>query len=313
MRIAFLGNFGVSYSSETHHARSLAALGHTVIQLQEPRTPASVIQSEATQSDLFVWVHTHGWQTPNIEEAIAAIKRARVPVVAYHLDLYLPLPRRWAQYQNDPYMRLVDHWFTVDPAMAEWLNTNTDVHGHYLPAGVFGDECYISEHPSPHANDVVFVGSRGYHSEWPYRPQLINWLRDTYGPRFTHVGGDGDTGTVRGDDLNAVYARSKIAIGDSLCVGFNYPGYWSDRVYETIGRGGFIIHPAIPGIEQQFKDDEHLALYDFGDFDQLRFLIDYHLEHDDDRETIRRAGHQLVKSRDTYKHRWQTILDTVFG
>jgi hypothetical protein len=195
--------------------------------------------------------------------------------------------------------------------MADWLNINADVRGHYLPAGVLADECYISDLPSPDGNDVIFVGSRRYHPEWPHRPQLIDWLRATYGPRFTHVGGDGDTGTMRGDELNRIYASSKIAVGDSLCPGFDYPGYWSDRVYETIGRGGFLIHPTIRGMAEQFKDDEHLAFYDFGDFDQLRFLIDYHVEHADERERIRRAGHELVKSRDTYRDRWQTILETI--
>jgi hypothetical protein len=31
------------------------------------------------------------------------------------------------------------------------------------------------------------------------------------------------------------------------------------------------------------------VLYDFGDFDQLKALIDHYLEHDEEREAIRRA------------------------
>lgn len=313
MRIAFLGNWGVDYSSESHHAKSLESLGHTVVRMQEPNTSAARIQDEAEASDLFVWVHTHGWQTPNIDHAITAIRAAGVPVVAYHLDLYLPLPQRWAQYQDDPYIRLVDHWFTVDPAMADWLNANTAVHGHYLPAGVFGDECYISDQPSPHANDVIFVGSRGYHPEWSYRPKLIDWLRNTYGRRFTHVGGDGHTGTIRGHELNAVYANSKVAVGDSLCPGFTYPDYVSDRIFECAGRGGFQIFPHIKGLERWFRDCEHLAFYPFGDFEHLKFQIDYYLEDDASREDMRRAGHEHVKANHTYRHRWQQIIETVFA
>ena len=34
-QIVFLGNFNVDYSSESHHAKTLEKLGHTVIRLQE--------------------------------------------------------------------------------------------------------------------------------------------------------------------------------------------------------------------------------------------------------------------------------------
>jgi spore maturation protein CgeB len=312
MRITFLGNWSVSYSTETHHGKSLESLGHEVIRLQEPKAPAAQIQAEAEKSDLFVWTHTHGWVTPGIEGVLHRLKKAGVPVVAYHLDLYMGI-QRWTQYEEDPYMRMIDHFFTVDKLMAAWLNNNTEVRGHFLPAGVFDQECYLAEPTSPHGNDVVFVGSRGYHREWAYRPQLIDWLKATYGPRFTHVGGDGQTGTVRGDDLNQLYASSKVAIGDSLCLNFNYPYYASDRVFETLGRGCAIIHPRIQGMEEWFEDRKHLAFYEFGDFDGLRKLIDYYLEHDEEREAMRRAGHEHVKANHTYVHRWQEILETVFA
>lgn len=311
MRITFYGNFDVDYTSETHHANSLRQLGHTVTRLQEPRATAEQIRDNAISSDLFVWVHTHGWHTPGIEDALRDIKHAGIPIVAYHLDLYMGL-QRWRQYENDPYMRSIDHWFTVDRLMADWLNNNTPVRGHYLPAAVYGPECVITD-PGPVGNDVIFVGSKGYHPEWPYRPQLIDWLRTTYGARFTHVGGDGDTGTIRGLNLNQVYAASKVAVGDTLCLGYNYPDYWSDRVYETLGRGGMLIHPQIPGMERTFTDRQHLAFYRYGDFDGLRKLIDHYLTDDRERETVRTAGHRHVKAHHTYEQRWETILGTVFA
>lgn len=313
MRAAFLGNFGVSYSSESHHAKSLEALGHEVIRLQEPKTAASTIKVEAERSDLFVWVHTHGWFTPGISDAIDHIKAHDVPVVAYHLDAYRQIPDRWTQYQRDPYLKLLDHFFTVDQTLADWLNANTDVQGHYLPPGVFGEECYLSEEPSIFAKDIVFCGSRGYHQTYPMRPKLIDWLQETYGPRFVHAGGDGDTGTIRGHALNALYANSKVCVGDSYICDPNYPGkYWSDRIPETLGRGGFLLHPWVYGLDEHFTDGEHLVTYPHGDFDQLKQLIDYYLTHDDEREQIRRAGHEHAKATATYTHRWQTILDTVF-
>jgi spore maturation protein CgeB len=89
---------------------------------------------------------------------------------------------------------------------------------------------------------------------------------------------------------------------------FNYPDYWSDRIYETLGRGGFLIHPYIPGIEKEFVDKKHVVFYEYGNFQQLKELIDYYLINDEEREAIRKAGHELVKNNYTYSNRWQTIL-----
>ena len=307
MRIAFLGNFAVPYSSETHHAKSLETLGHEVIRLQEPSTAVSVITEQALRCDAFVWIHTHGWDTPGIDFALSAIKNAGIPTLTYHLDLWWGLQRQ-KDVRSSPYWDL-DHFFTVDKKMADWLTDNTPVKGHYLPAGVFDEECFISTEPSPFANDVIFVGSRGYHPEWPWRPQLIDWLRDTYGPRFTHIGGDGDSGTLRGPALNAAYSQSKVAVGDTLCLGFDYPWYASDRLFEAPGRGGFQLFPRIKGIPELF--DGTMMFFDFGDFDGLKDLIDYYLEHDQPREALRTMCHDHVKTHHTYVQRWETILETI--
>lgn len=303
----------MSYTSESHHAASLESLGHSVTRLQEPKATAEEILAATEDADCFVWIKTHGWDTPRIDEVLAHLKERGIPVISYHLDAYMQIPDRWARYKSDPYMLALDHFFTVDQCQADWLNAHTNVTGHYLPPGVYGAECYISDQPSPHANDVVFVGSRGYHSAYPMRPRLLDWLKQTYGPRFTHAGGDSGTGPIRGDDLNRLYANSKIAVGDSYIVDPNYPGkYWSDRVPETLGRAGFALVPRVFGLDEYFTNGEHLATYEHGDFDDLRFKIDYYLEADDEREKIRRAGQEHAKANHSYVRRWETILSTVF-
>lgn len=314
MRIVFYGNHSVDYTSESHHCASLEELGHEVVRLQEPQVPADVIRDNALESDLFVWIKTHGWETPGIDLAIGAMKQAAVPVLSYHLDAYRQIPDRWARYQNDPYMRQLDHFFSVDECLADWLNENTDVKGHYLPPGVYGRECYISDEPSPHANDVVFTGSYGYHDSYPMRPKLIDWLRQTYGDRFTHIGGGSRVGTLRGAELNALYANSKVVVGDSFICDPNYPGkYWSDRVPEVLGRGGVLLAPWVFGLDEHFTDGKHLLTYEHGNFIDLRMKIDWLLAHAAERELIRGAGHAHAKATQTYAHRWQTILDTVFA
>lgn len=304
MKVAFLGNFLVDYTSETHHAKSLGALGHQVTCLQETATSPEEIAAAAADADLFVWVHTHGWHTPEIEEALALAVNRNIPVITYHLDLWKGLARE-KDMETDPYWRVLTDFFTCDKLMADYLCESTSVRGHYLPPGVFAPECYMAE--PTETFDVAFVGSYGYHREWPYRAQLIDWLRATYGNRFRHYGGGG-LPSVRGDALNQVYANAKVVVGDTLCLNYDYPYYWSDRLFETAGRGGFQIFPRIKGIEDCLVEDEEVVLYQYGDFAELKRKIDYYLEHDEAREKIRLAGHERTKRGHTYLARWEHIL-----
>lgn len=309
LKIVFYGNFSVDYCSEVHYSKTLKKMGHEVIELQETTITTDEVLEQALKSDLFVWVHSHGFINQgylNMGQVLEELKKNNIPTVAYHLDLYMPLDR-WKEYENSPYMK-VEHFFTVDKLMAEWFNENTNVKGHYLQAGVFEQECHMAMMPKE--IDVIFVGSKGYHKEWPYRPKLIDWLKENYRV-FRHIGGDGDTGTIRGLELNRFYGYSKVAIGDTLCVNYNYPYYWSDRVYETLGRGGFLIHPYIQGMEEHFEDGVHLVFYEYGDFKQLKYLIDYYIENDEEREKIRKAGYEHVKKNHTYTNRWQSIIEEI--
>ncbi len=312
MRIAFLGNFQVPYSSENHHKATLEEMGHEIIHIQEnSRINTDQIYNIAANSDLFIWIHTHGWSnpgTPTIKDMTEVLRllKGKTTTISYHLDLWHGLERQ-KDLTNDGFYLAIEHFFVTDKLMSDWFNKKTDVKGHYLPAAVFGPEVYQHDNPSG-GNDVIFVGSKGYHPEWPYRPKLINWLREEYGSRFTHVGGDGDTGTVRGDRLNALYADSKVSIGDTLCIGYDYPYYFSDRLFESIGRGGFTIFPYIKGLEDNFELGKELITYEYDNFDQLKELVDYYCSHDEEREEIRKAGFERVKKDHTYKNRWQTIL-----
>jgi len=310
--IVFLGNFEVPYSSENHHANSLESLGHTVCRLQERFIKDSVILDQALNSDLFIWVHTHGWNTPGrigMGMVLEQLRASKIPTMTYHLDLWLGLERE-KDLKEDNFYQTIGHFFATDKLMADWFNENTNVKGHFLPAGVYDKECYI--HPDYDVQDfdydVIFVGSKRYHHEYPYRPQLIDHLRNVYGKRFLHVGGDGDTGTVRGEDLNRIYAKSKIAVGDSLNINFSYPYYTSDRLFESTGRGGFTIYPDIKGLDSYFYDKKEIVFYKHGDLKDLTNKIDYYLDNPEEREAIRMMGHLRTKKEHTYINRWSSIL-----
>lgn len=324
LRIAFVGNFRVPYSSENHHAATLRSMGHEVIEMQESVWPSDEIRgtvlSRHGKCDLLIWVHTHGWHTPStggftVGQILAEIREVGVPTMTYHLDLWLGLERQ-KDLETDDFYREVEYFFTADRKMADWFNEHTRVKGRFMPAGVFDDEAYFLNRDKQ--NSIIFVGSRGYHPEWPYRAQLIDWLADTYGDQFKHYGGDG-LGVVRGHELNELYARTKIVIGDTLCKDFDYPDYFSDRLFETTGRGGFLIFPKIKGLEKCFDIENNslrerqLITYEFNDFNGLKKKIDFYLKNENLRETIRLNSYLRTKSQHTYWHRWNDILETIIN
>lgn len=315
MRVAFLGNFGVNYSSESDYLWTMREkLGYEVVPLQEGENGATAeeIEAVALESDCFFWVHTHGWRPrgKSMREVLGRLRAESIPTFSYHLDLWMGLDRQ-ADLAKDEFWD-IDRFFTVDKLMADYLNSHNGPKTSFVRPGVVQRDCYIAPVNPIYEFDVIFVGSRGYHHEWPYRPQLIDWLQANYGHRFAHWGGDG-LGTIRSGDLNRLYASAKVVVGDTLCQGFDYPYYVSDRVYETVGRGGFLIHPYIKGMEEEFVDGQHLVLYKYGEFDDLKQKIDRYLVDHVDRDRIRLAGHQLVRDNYTYTQRLGQIFSEVFG
>jgi spore maturation protein CgeB len=94
-----------------------------------------------------------------------------------------------------------------------------------------------------------------------------------------------------------------------LNIGFNYPYYTSDRLFESTGRGGFTIYPRIKGLEEYFEDGKEIVFYEHGNLEDLSSKIDKYLKDDAEREKIRMAGHEKTKNDHTYLNRWTEIMN----
>jgi hypothetical protein len=313
MNIAFLGNFrprtalGEPFSTESHLAATYELLGHQVLRLQEDETDKRTIPAlcHAGGVALFHWVDTWHSDYPGGFWMLDELRRLGIPSVGYTLDLFVGLPRE-TLLDVDPWFRC-DFYFSADGGHPDvWAAKG--INHHWMPPAVFAPECYLAEPDPALVQDIIFVGSYGYHPQWPYRQQLIDWLKVTYGSRFTHY--DHSSG-MRGHRLNQLYASARVVIGDSCCPGFIQRDYWSDRVPETLGRGGYLIHPWISGMEAHFRSDRHFVGYRFGDFVYLQRLIEEALIGPQWRLAVRLAGHEHVKTHHTYTNRLQAMLEIV--
>jgi len=227
------------------------------------------------------------------------LKEIKIPTVSFHLDLYIGL-QRGKEIKEDTFFKS-DFVFSADCGhQKEFKKLGINHIG--LSAGVLDESCFLGEKKWDY--DVIFVGSEKYHTEWGYRPYLINWLRENYGVRFEMLPNK-NFNCIRGNDLNDLYNSAKVIVGDSTYS----PHYWSDRIPETIGRGGFLIHPYTDGIEKEFELYKDFVPYNYGDMKQLKMLIDYYLDHKEERDAIRMHGLETVKKNHTYLNKVQFIID----
>ena len=302
-RVVFVGNFSLPHSTESHHKWTWEQMGWAVTALQENQTTADAVVAACQTAQLLQYTHTHGWNTGgsyDMDEALRRVRLLSVPSFSYHLDMYWglgKLDRREDRIGRHPSWK-VDHYFSTDGAHDEEYKAR-GVNHHWMPPGIVARGCFKGTFRPGQQADVAFVGSTGYHPEYPFRGKLIQALKERYGTRFrTYTG-------VREQLLNDVYASVKVVVGDHCFAGM--PRYWSDRLPETCGRGGFLIYPETEGMTIP------TATYKPQDLEDLFQKIDYYLAHEDERLAIRNAAFEHVKRHDTYTQRLQEVLRVVFG
>ena len=179
----------------------------------------------------------------------------------------------------------------------------------WSPPAVSAQEAHPGEPRDVYRSKLGFVGSwRGYHREWPQRQQLIKWAQRTYGSRFRPWPAAGNP-AIRGKDLRDLYASIDVVLGDSCLVG-SPSRYWSDRIPETLGRGGFLIHPYVDGLEEHFPPTT-LVTARLGEWRSWKAVVDYYLHNDDDRRRMAEAGRQHVLDYHTYEVRLGWVVGRV--
>lgn len=305
MKIAVIGDCGPTaapWATAQDLSKSLESMGHDVIRVFEREWGGELPPAVLDSTSMVLFNHTPGWgPRPHIFERFMADCRSRgIAIAGLHLDLWKGLERA-STIASDPAYR-VDLFAQADPDLEWWRARG--VTAMYLPPGVLEASCYLAEPDPELAIDVTFCGARGYHGEYKFRADLIDWLERTYGPRFKlweHGKG------MREARLNVLYASARVVVGDS-CFAGKIPGYWSDRLPETLGRGGRLIFPRIDGL----PEDVPCRLFEPGNLADLQAKIEDALvtPEAEAMEERRRAVAWALKG-ETYRHRLQALLEAL--
>ena len=296
--IFYIGKFKKLWDEECI-ARSFEEMGITVIRQEENEYGNQILAKIIeVKPDFVLFAKLQLANDPMW--LIRELRKLKIPTVSWTFDLYFDYVRE----ANVPYYAFMkaDHVFTTDGGHEQKFAQNKINH-HCLRQGIYEPEAILMDGKKD--IDVLFVGSDNPHH--PYRGALMKFLETNY-KNFVWVGRQ-NSDEARSLKLNELFARAKVVIGDSVYS----PHYWSNRVYESLGRGAFLITPDVPGLENEFKYFEHLVPYTLWDFVGLKKKIDHFLTHDEERETIRKAGFEFTKENYTYKKRCEKLLQVITG
>lgn len=304
--IALLGNHGCPFSTESELDWTLEHLGHRVLRLQENEitTDEVVTTTRERGARLFMYVHTHGWGTVGTisrERMIQEIRSSGIKTCSFHLDRFwglTKLDQREERIGKDAFWK-TDVAFTADGGNDDRFAAVGVTH-HWLPPAVVERDCYFGKCQPNFASPLCFTGADGYHPEYPFRGILVSRLKEIYGSNFRLYQG------IRQEALNNLYASVRVVVGDSCFAGSDR--YWSDRVPEVLGRGGFLIFPKTPGLEIP-----GLITYEPGNIDDLLKKINYWIDddHQVERKQIVLQTQAHVKEHDTYTNRMKTVLEVM--
>lgn len=309
-RIAYIGNFEPEYSTENDVRKAFEHLGHTVVQLQENKVSMEQVREESLNSDLLLVTGTWGdaLPLPDFIDLIHDLSLKGIPSATLHLDTFWGTSRGGRKWWREPMFHTA-YIFTADGDYNDKWELLGKNHMWLMP-GVRYDAAKFGTERKEYECDVALVGSNGdgYHEDvWTYRKELAEQLREMCkrnGWKYKNPGGD-EPKIDRNDDMNDFYASAKVTVGDSLCLNKEDSKYWSDRVPEATGRGGFLIMPQIKAMKYNYPK---LPTYSWGKWKQLEEMITHYLENEDERHTIQAENQRITAEEHTYVNRVKTIM-----
>jgi hypothetical protein len=291
----YVGNFAPPHSTENHIREALEHNGHRVTRLMErpenwPTAADAFWIAEGEQKvDVVLWTSTSGYAPPETYQdqhnLLTAASNSGVPTVGYHLDLWWTLKREH-EIREKPFFRC-DLLCTADGGHQEqWFNAGK--RHYWFPPAIVESECRLGTPRDEYVADVAFVGSwRGYgHPESTHRFELVRHLAERWDAKFWPPKG---ADRIDGAPLRDLYASTKVVVGDSAMVP-RLQRYWSDRIPNTTGRGAYLLHPWVEGIDMQHP---YLDTWNAGEWGELDYLID---------KALRHQGAAMESARENYAH-----------
>lgn len=286
-KIAYLGKFHKLYDEE-YIARSFEMLGCEVIRIPITTTPDDIaLNLRKIEPDFILFPK---WDCPNkVKYTIEELQRRGTKTICWLFDLYFGYTR---EYQvNLMSFFKADYVFTTDNGHNDRFEA-LGINHKCVRQGIYKPECMLLPFKDI-KYEIVFVGSES--PIYPERNKLVKKLDATwFGKR--------NTDELRGNKLNELYCETRIVIGDS----YPSPHYWSNRIVETLGRGGFLIHKETEGLKEEYP-----YLITYKNEKDLKEKIEYYKTHEEERREIIIKNYEWVRDNYTCDKQCQKLLNYI--
>lgn len=270
-------------------AHALTQLGHKVVCISEVGANVRPLREKG---DFLLF---HKWRN------LAALQAIKMPKVFWFWDL-VELP-------SDPMLRHRDdarkNWMeavvpNVDLGFlsdGDWVAQDKSGKLSVLRQGA--DERIAGKglkHERAEFIDILFTGIR--QGGGSSRHKFVDRMKSAYGSSFQHVASG-----FHGKRLADLIANSRIVVAPDSPV---TDRYWSNRIYLTLGFGGFLIHPYSEGLVDQYEGGKEVFYY--RSFEGLQELIGRCLADGALCERVAEAGYRRTMREHTYRHRCEKLV-----
>jgi len=288
-----------------HHARgdnddegaiafALEELGHQVVRIPE-KTGSQAIRERGD------FLLCHHWNDTT------TLSRVSIPKVFWCFDEVSstdPSIRGRSDGRIKWINRLTQHVMLGLCTDGDWVAQDTTGKLVQLMQGADARRAGLGTPLGPEAGiaPIIFTGMSASGGR---RATHIAELQDHYGEQF-QVHGDRGGSRVHGRALARVLATAQVIIApDSPATNH----YWSNRVYLTLGLGGFLLHPYCEDLTKQYEPDKELVYYKTRQ--ELLAKIDYYLVRPEARHAIQQAGFWRTMAEHTYLRRCEQLIELV--
>ena len=164
--------------------------------------------------------------------------------------------------------------------------------------------------PTGPAHDLLFVGNSRRS-----RRAILDDLRPVvhdlavYGKGWTsdlidpiHVHGE----HIPNDQLHRFYSSAAIVLNDHW-PDMRARGFLSNRLYDVLASGGFVISDAAVGLKNEFGG----SVVSYSDPEELRRLIDQYLADEPLRKSLGARGREIVLAQHTFAHRAERLIELI--
>lgn len=283
-----------------HLVRAFRERGHSILWLN----PARIRRRKKKDSDKWILKKVDAFN-PDI-------------IFIYSRDIPLNVLQRLAGSHIKTVMYYEDMAHELPPSLVQrgklvdfFLATNKGLLGVYKKAGIanplyFTGACDRHDHRLRHPvlpiwkSEVAFIGKAGANQP---RVTLTRKLAEAfnvkvYGKNWKAFGLKATLKTITPRGYGLVCGGAKIILGADFTT--EVEGYWSNRLWLTLGCGGFFLTGYVHGMETYFENKKHLVWYH--SFEECLSLAEEYLAQPQKRREIALQGHRLVHRHHTFHH-----------